>query len=114
MAQIKTAEMKETIEMVSFVLELGNAIGASLEDGKIDWSDLMRFFGALKMAGPAIKGYENIPEEMKNLTPAMKEELKTYVSDKLDLPNDKIEFVVEAALKVAIDLISVVNVFRKG
>jgi len=39
--------MKETKEMLGFILSLGNALGQSLDDKKLDMSDALNFWEPL-------------------------------------------------------------------
>lgn len=94
--------IKESKEVLDFVLALGNAAGVSLSDGKIGLEDLSNFFGALTVAGPAFEGIQDVVKEFKDLDKEEAAELVTYVKEKFDIPQDDIEAMVEKGLAAAL------------
>jgi len=103
--------MKETKELLGFVLALGSACGKSIEDGKIGLGDLMHFISAMRQAGDAFEGIGSVPMEWAGMTDVQKEELKAYVVAEFDIPQDALEESIEIGLKVAIDLAYMITKF---
>lgn len=104
--------MTETKELVSFILSLGNGIGASLEDGKIGVSDVSNFFGAMTLAGPALSGVNAIPGELSDMDDAEKEDLLAFVNEKFDIPQDNIEASIERSLRIGVDIAALIADFK--
>ena len=109
-----TDQLKETKEALKFLLSFGNAVGASLADGRIGWADAFNFIGTLKTVQPAFAGASNIPAEIAAITEAQKEELKQFIKDEFDIPQDSLEPLIEKGLSVAVELTEIVKFFTKG
>lgn len=105
--------LKETKELVRFVLSLAEATVGSLDDGKIGLTDAMRFFGCLKLAGPALKGLADMKDEIMDLSENEKQELIKFINDEFDLKNDMIEKIVEQSLAGLICLVDILVAFRR-
>ena len=87
---------KETKELLSFFMKLCNAIGHSLVDGKIDFTDVAQFMGALMASGEAFKDAGLVKKELKDLNEQEKGELIQFVKDELKLPQQSIEKLLES------------------
>lgn len=98
------AGINETKELLKFVLGLGNAAGAVAADGKVDATDLAAIMAPLMSAGPAFAGINLIPAELKDLSPEESSELLAYAQQEFNIPQDKVEAVVEAALGVLVEV----------
>jgi hypothetical protein len=105
--------IKETKEMLGFVLAICEASISSMSDGRIGFSDLMHFFKAFQKIGPAILGGHLILKEMVDLDTAEKKELLDYAEKEFDLKNDVVELYVEKGIAVAIELVSLLSLFKK-
>lgn len=97
------ASLKETKELVGFGLSVAEGI-AALSDGGVSFSDVVKFIEAAKRAPAAFKDAKLVVEEMKNLDEPAKEELKKFIVDDFDIPQDSVEEVIEGVLKVLVDL----------
>lgn len=104
-------KMKDTKELVYFVCELASALEQSLEDNSIGFGDLSYFFGALSSFGAAFEDCAEVLNELKQMTEDDKKDLYAYATENFDIQDDKIEALVEAALKIALDLIGFVNLY---
>lgn len=94
---------KESKELLIFLLELGNAVGAALKDGKFDLLDSLKFYRAALAAGQALQGVNKIPDEVKSWSEQDKAEILSMIKY-LDLPDDKLEAYAEQALSTAVIL----------
>jgi hypothetical protein len=101
--------IKETRELLLFVIEFGNALGKSLEDGKISVLELGNFIGSLGAVAPAFEGIADLPTEIKDLDEAEKAELVKLVEDRFDIPQDGVEALIEKGLKTGVALAEFVN-----
>ena len=93
--------IQETKEVVGFIVELGNGIGKAREDGDWSASDLVYFMDALLAVPAAFQGIDKVPMEVKDLDEAEMKELSDYVVEEFDIPQDKIEEVIEDAIHIA-------------
>lgn len=105
--------MKELKELLAFIIGLGNAVGASLEDGKFELSELGLLMLPLTKAPAAFSDMKLIPAELASLTDAQKAELLEYVKTEFDIPEDKVEELIENVLKAGLALYGVVTLFVK-
>jgi hypothetical protein len=95
-------------ELLSFIIAVICAAADAAADGKIQVSDLFKFFSALKKAPAALKGLNEMKAEIEDITPAEKEELCLQLAKELDLDNDVIEAYIEQALSLALSLIDLI------
>ncbi len=79
--------IKETKELVTFVLRLLSAGDHALSDGKIDFSDLGDLFGPLQSAKAAFADTNLIPAELGDLSADELAEIMALVQDELTLRN---------------------------
>lgn len=96
--------IKETKELLDFVIALGNATSISLEDGKFFWSEFTNYIGALIKLPVAIQDIEQVPVEMKDLDDAEAKELLQYAKDKLDIPEEELEVAIEEHLALGLEI----------
>lgn len=97
-------DIKELKELLEFVCELGNASGKSLEDGKISFSDALHFSKAAMVSPAAFIGIGQVADEYFDLDDAERAELNAFAAEKLDLPQDGIESIVENVIQAALQL----------
>ena len=95
--------IKETKEVVGFIISLGEGIALAIEDG-LGLDDIVHFMEALMRAPTAFAGMDLVPAELKDLSPEEAQELKDYIAEDFDIPNDKLEDTIERALQLAVDL----------
>ena len=107
-----TSGIKETKEMLGFVLSIGNALGASLEDGEVTIGDLTEFVAPLLEAGDAFAGAVSIPAELADLTEEERTELLTYAKEKFSIPEDNVEDVVECGFDTVVQIYELVQKIR--
>ena len=100
----KKYDITETKEVLDFVFALVKTIEKSLEDGKIDYSDVMNLLPAFSKLGLAFKDIEMVPKELGDLDKEEADALKEYFAKNFDIANDKIEFYIEKALEIILAL----------
>lgn len=98
-------------KFVKFSLDLTEQIAESTADGW-QWTDALAFLDELITIPNVVKSWKDVSAELKELTPEERTELHEYVVGEFDLPNDRVEQFVEAALLQAISLISLVEQFK--
>jgi hypothetical protein len=101
--------MKETKELVGFVLAVVSAVVESKsDDGQITLGDAPKFFNAMVAAPNAFIGADKIGAELKNLTIEEKNELMAEFREKFDITDDEIEELIEDAVEAAVALSNVI------
>jgi len=106
--------MKETKELVKFVVSLAEAIEKSVKAGQAkDWAIIFSVLPGLVMeAVPAFSDLPKMKEELAAMTAEGKAELLNEVKA-LDLENDKAEKAVELALSVGVAMLDLVDILKK-
>ena len=105
--------IKETKELLKFVIELAEAIDISLADGEFTFGDITNLVSAMMAAGDGFADINLIPAEMKDLNEAEALELYTYVKDELELDNPKTEEIVECALEIGLKVYQLIQLIRE-
>lgn len=113
MGDVMKTQMQELKELLAFGYGLGNAVGAALEDGKIEIREATLLIPVAMTAPEAFSGAGEGIEAFKNLTETQATELKDHLKSTFDIPQDEVEEKFEAALGLAIDVWTRVKVFIK-
>lgn len=100
--------MKLGIVELKDVVSVGLKIGEAVSDG-FGWEDLIAFRGL----PAAIDGIKNVPAELKDLDEEETAELKQFVIDNFDIPDDKVEKFIETAIGTVLDIYRLVNMFKE-
>lgn len=106
--------MKEIKELLAFVAALIEGIADSMDDGKIGFTDLFKFFSAFRKSSAAFKGLDKVRGKLKSLTEADKSDLNDFFAKELDIKNDFMEAYIEQAVAVAISLIDLLPLAKKA
>lgn len=93
---------KELKELVGFVLTTSELV-EDVADG-VGFSTVGKLVETARSAGPGLKGAAEALQEYAAMTDAEAADLEAFVVSELDLADDKVELVIEQALKVAIEL----------
>jgi len=96
--------IKETKELLGFLLGLSNALGESLEDGKVTLIDIASLATPLLDAPEALTGLTEIPSELSDLDDAEREEILAYAKEEFSIPETCVEEIVECAFDAAAQL----------
>lgn len=100
-------DLKETKELLSFVFALVYATSKSLQDGKFEYREALNYVGAVRKLPSAVKGIEQVPAEIRDLTPEEVDELKAFIVEEFDIVNDELEANIEEMLDLAADFAKV-------
>ena len=98
-------QLKETKEAVEFFVKLLNWVSYALEDGKVDFKDILALAPCLSSARAAFDGFREIPEELSDFSEEDKEELIAYIRGEFDLESDNIEGMVEYVAQLALEML---------
>jgi len=104
--------IKETKEVVTCITALGNAIGKALEDGDLSIGDIGYLIDPMIKAPAAFENIAQVPLEIANLDPEEANELKEQIAGEFDIPQDKVEEIVEDASDIAVRLFAFVMKLR--
>lgn len=104
---------KETRELIALVLTSAKALGAALDDNKIDIKDALKLLPILRQIKPAFEGIAKIPEELKQLDQEQVKLLAQDFAKDFDLPNDQIEGLIEISLEIGLNLLVLILGLRK-
>ena len=102
----------QTKEMLDFVFTLTKSIDKAMQDGKLDYNDIITIIPAFMKIGLALKGVEEIPKELGDLDKKEMEDLKKYVRDNFDISNDKVEKFIIIAFDVIFALLPLLQGIR--
>lgn len=111
--EVKKFGIQETKDLAKCGIELGEGFAVSLKDGKMSFSDLTNFFGAVYAAPAAISGISQVPAELKDLDEAEKAELVQFVCDEFSIPQADAEVKIEKGLKLGVAIAEYVASFIK-
>jgi len=100
---------KETKEMLLFLLGLGNALGRSLEDGKITIGDLTNLASPILDSAEAFAGSNEIPAELADLDFEEREDLLKYAKETFSVPQACCEDIIESAFDVFAEVYALVQ-----
>jgi hypothetical protein len=92
--------IKETKEMVAFIVALANSLGQSLEDGELGVTDILNFLEPLSLSGEAISGSTEVAKELVDLDESEKAEILSYIKETFSIPEKNVEDIVECSLNV--------------
>ncbi len=101
---------KELKELVGFGLSVGELV-EGLAEG-VSFDDVAKLIAVARQAGPGLNGAAAALGEYVNMTDAEAVDLEAYVESEFDLSSDSVEYAIESALKVAIQLRDLVKLFK--
>ena len=104
--------IKETKEVLNFIVSLANASAKMMDDGKISLMELPMFISPITKLPSALEGLSSVPAEVIDLNEKEKQELITFVQEKLELPADKAEKIVIASFKAALGILEVYQIIK--
>jgi hypothetical protein len=105
--------MKNTYEALDFMCALANAIGDSLEDGKIGVADLVNLYAPMSKIQLALEDIAEIRTELQESSADDLKKIEAYVLERFDIPQDKIEVFVEGLMGGAMALVGAVRSLKK-
>lgn len=108
MSELKTNSGKLGIDHIKaavlFAITFGKTIGAELKDGFQVVPDLVGLIPSLMQLPEIIKSGSDLVAEWKDRDEEEKTELKNYIKDNFDIPDDKIEELIERSGNLVIEI----------
>jgi len=105
--------IKETKELVLFVLRLLSAGDHALADGKIDFTDLGDLFGPLQSAKAAFADTNMIPKELGDLSADETAEIMKMIDVELELRNVNAKDIVRDVVSLAGQVAVILSKYKK-
>lgn len=105
-------KLKETKELVKFIISLVNQSSKALQDKEVTAKDAVLLFEPLRLAGAAIKDINLVLPELLGMDETSSAELSEFIKAELDLPNDRVEEFVEDIISLSISFAVTLNQFR--
>ena len=91
--------IKETKEVLRFVLSFVQALKTTYEDGEFDWYDAKNFIEPIKNLGDAIDNIDEVLPEITDIDEEEYEELLQWMKEEFpEIIDEEIEFVLDEAL----------------
>ena len=91
--------IKETKEVLRFVLSFVQALKTTYEDGEFDWYDAKNFIEPIKNLGDAIDNIDEVLPEITDIDEEEYEELLQWMKDEFpEIIDQEVEYVLDEAL----------------
>ena len=91
--------IKETKEVLRFVLSFVQALKTTYEDGEFDWYDAKNFIEPIKNLGDAIDNIDEVLPEITDIDEEEYEELLQWMKEEFpEIIEEEIEYVLDEAL----------------
>ena len=91
--------IKETKEVLRFVLSFVQALKTTYEDGEFDWYDAKNFIEPIKNLGDAIDNIDEVLPEITDIDEEEYEELLSWMKEEFpEIIDEEIEYVLDEAL----------------
>lgn len=95
-------------KLVGFACGLTKQISTSLKDGW-QWTDALAFIDEVSAIPGAIKSLPAVKQEIADLSEDEKTELHAYIKEEFDIPDDKVELLIEDSITWTMATINLVN-----
>jgi len=83
---------------VLFGIKFGTDTGKALADSKVTWDEYPVLLGDLMGAGPIVSSGAALKDEINDLSEAESIELRDFINQNFDIPNDQLEAKIEASV----------------
>lgn len=103
--------IKETKELLDFVLSFTQAMQLSLDDGELSWSDTMKFIEPLRKLGPALDDIDDVVAELRDMDEIEFMELVNHVQEHFGI-EDQVEEKIEAAVTTGVEIMKLVKMVQ--
>jgi len=97
--------IKDLKELIGLGLHIGMGYANSIKDGKWTAGDFFNFIPAVTCIPNAVDGFDNVAKQLLDVDETEKEELKKFVEDEFNIPNDNIEQAIEKGLLMGITIV---------
>lgn len=104
--------MKETKEAIVAIAALITSGKASLDDGKLGFTDALEFVDDIPKVFVAIQGADQIPSELAEMSDEDMDELEEMVVEKLDGFSGNTIEIVEESLNILLSIRNIVELVK--
>ena len=105
--------VKETKEMLMFIIAMAEAVDKSDADGKFSLEDAGHLIAALPMAMAAFSGVSAMPKELADMDAVERAELVKMIDVELQLGHAKTEMAVKKGIGVMMELYGLYELVKK-
>lgn len=105
--------INETTDVLNFGISLANALIKSLEDGKIQLTELASFVSPLTKIPSALSGISLVPAELGDLTDEEMTTLKSVVQDQLEVDDERAIEIIEKSIDAIYAIYNLVKAIGK-
>ena len=98
-------------KLIKFGCGLTKQINSATSDGW-QWTDALGFVDEIAEVPGVVKSFPSVGNEIADLSDAEREELKQFVQDEFDIPNDSVEVVIEHSIAMALSLVALVQEWK--
>ena len=96
--------------LIALPIEIGNIAGGIVDSNDKSWKRFLKLFDLLDEAVDLLKvEWSGIKDEYLDLSDVEKLEIRQMMMDKFDIPNDRIEAVVESSFEMLFELETLVK-----
>jgi len=88
--------------IVGFGLSMAKELQKGLEDGKLQFGEIIGFADNLASIPNVVQAVQKAPAEFLDLTAQEQEQLKKFVQDGFDIENNKVELAIEESFYFAL------------
>lgn len=94
-------------KVLDVVIGISNDTGKALEDGKFEGKEALAYLDDLMKIPNIVSDLPALKEQFKDIDASEREELIEYAKVQFDIPQDRIEAIVESSLLIAYKLIDI-------
>lgn len=98
-------------KLLAFGCAFAAQIASSLADG-FQWTDAFGFVDEAALIPGVVKSIPAVKQELADLSAEERNELNAFLQEKFDIPNDKLESVIEHAIGVGLNILALVEEFK--
>lgn len=103
MSVVEKVGIKESKELLSFLIDLAQACINAASDGQLTMGDAPGFWNALQEAPPAFSDLGKLPAELADISADEVAQLATLVVSKLTIANASVDALVKQVIKVVFE-----------
>jgi len=104
---------KNLIKALDVIIDFAHKIKDAKSDGKVDILEHLHLVASAAKFGQVFLLVPKINEELKDLSPAEREQVTEYFESKFDLSNDQLEERLETALEALLAFGFLIEIFEK-
>ena len=105
--------MKETKELMVFLISLTNTLADVLKDKKVTFAEAFKFLPSLLKIQPAFDGIDKIKDEIMNMGPEGANELQVLIEDQLEVNSEKAKLIAQHAISMGLTVVEMLRLIQE-